>query len=44
MITDGFGVTLIVHAVARAYNRILTRGVLEEEGPSYRDFVAEEGE
>ncbi|GAB2879590.1 hypothetical protein GCM10027277_55990 [Pseudoduganella ginsengisoli] len=43
LVTDGFGIANIVHAVAGAYNRLLAdAGAHIEAGPSYLDFIADD--
>ena len=42
LVIDGFGIALIVHAVADAYNRLLAGAAPADAGPSYLDFVAED--
>ncbi|MCW7540197.1 amino acid adenylation domain-containing protein, partial [Aquabacterium sp. A7-Y] len=42
LITDGFGVSLIVGAVADAYNAIRQAGTADSALPAYLDFVADD--
>ena len=42
LMTDGFGLALIVHAVADAYNTLLAQNEPAEAGASYIDFIAED--
>ena len=42
LVIDGYGISLIVHAVAQAYNGLLAGAAPAAPGPSYLDFVAED--